>query len=131
MRYTAIILSGYLLLGSIFPASDFCQLSRIPFLLNHFQEHQALAADKGEELNFLEFLSIHFYQTGEHPDSHPGSEHQDLPLQHLGSHIQLACQAETLPEVVFFYESNTLAFGQGLGNGIEHSDQLLQPPIAA
>jgi len=131
MRLTTIILSVYLLLGSFFPASDFCQLAHIPFLLDHFQEHQALAADEGEELNFLQFLSIHFYQTGEHPDAHPGSDHQDLPLQHLSSHIQMACQEENLPEMVFFYESNALAFGLGLGSGIDHSDQLLQPPIAA
>jgi hypothetical protein len=131
MRLTAITLSAYLLLGSFFPASDFCQLARIPFLIDHFQEHQALAADKGEDMNFLEFLSIHFYQTGEHPDSHPGSDHQDLPLQHLGSHIQMACHGETLPDVVFYFASESLAFGQGLGSGVDHSDQLFQPPIAA
>lgn len=131
MRLTVVILSGYLLLGSFFPASDFCQLARIPFLIDHFQEHQALATDKGEELNFLEFLSIHFYQTGEHSDSHPGSDHQDLPLQQLGSHFQMACHGETLPDVLFYYESVTLAFGQGLGSGVDHSDQLFQPPIAA
>jgi hypothetical protein len=66
------------LLGSFLPNSDLHELSKISFLIQHYQGHQ----DKSQgQLSFLEFLRMH-YKDARHMKA---ENHERLPLKQMGN----------------------------------------------
>jgi len=132
MRAVAYILAVYMALGSLLPGTDFSQLSRIPSLLDHFSLHQQLAEQTGEQLSFLQFVHMHFYQTNSHAEDANGAkhDHQELPLQSVSIHLELAlCTA--LPSDINFPAAQVLSiFTYRIPQGSNYASTLLQPPIA-
>ena len=130
MRALAHLLALYMLLGSLFPGSDFSQLSRIPSLLDHFAQHREMAKQKDDQLSFLQFVRMHFYQTNQHEEDSGDHDHQELPLQSVSMHLEFTC-AESLLLMVdhpscFVYS----VFSYRASGGSDHATTLLQPPIA-
>ncbi|GGK84644.1 hypothetical protein GCM10011405_35650 [Rufibacter glacialis] len=77
LRLRVIFFAAYLFLGSLLPNSDLHELSKISFLLQHYQTHQALNGP----LRFVDFLDMH-YQGEENTRS---ENHDQLPLKQLGN----------------------------------------------
>ena len=90
MKAAAQILAFYFLLGSLFPGTDFSQLSKLGKLLEHFELHQQEAAATSETLAFSTFLLDHFW--GQHRHDHHDDSHQELPLQSI-QHFPLVLPA--------------------------------------
>lgn len=129
MRVLAPLLALYMLLGSLFPGSDFSQLSRIPSLLDHFSQHRELAAQSDEQLSFLEFIQIHFYQTSKHADVPGEHDHQNLPLQTISVHLDFTYYSFSLPEICCPDLGVEPIFTYQAPEGSNHASTLLQPPI--
>lgn len=92
MKLTALTLALYLLLGSLMPGADYGQWGKWADALEHYQLHQQLAAEQGQELSFHDFLLEHFWNTDSHDHGDGGQSHQDLPLKHLHSFDHIVLQ---------------------------------------
>ncbi len=96
-KILALSLALYLSLGSLFPRTDFSQFYRVINTLQHFQTHQAEAAQTGDALSFWSFLYMHFVEIASH--DHPGEDHhQELPFQQINLGMQLLCPQVWLPQ---------------------------------
>jgi hypothetical protein len=77
LEFRVIFFAAYLFLGSLLPSSDLHELSKISYLLQHYQTHKALTS----ELGFDEFLDMHYLGAED-----TSSEHHDrLPLKQMGN----------------------------------------------
>jgi hypothetical protein len=84
MKIVALFLAGYLLLGSLFPGMDYSQLTRLPNLYFHFQEHQSSSLLMEETESISDFLIAHFWSTKDHHQQDiAGHAHGNLPLSVL------------------------------------------------
>lgn len=83
MKAAAQILAFYFLLGSLFPGTDFSQLSKLCKLLEHFELHLQTATQQGQALRFSAFLLDHFSGEASHEHGDAGQSHQELPLQSI------------------------------------------------
>jgi len=70
------------------------QLSKIPVLIQHYQEHRQL--DKTVDL--LEFLSMHYWGTDRNDDD--DDRDRQLPFKEFPSHLQLNLYVPTQKQVV-------------------------------
>jgi hypothetical protein len=70
----------YMLFGSIIPGNSFFELSSLPSLIKHYQQHKSRTS---EPLSLLSFLKLHYANPG-HQKSDPVN-HGSLPLQHQGN----------------------------------------------
>lgn len=78
MKFRVLFFAFFLLIGSFLPNSDLHELSKISFLIQHYQGHQ----DKSQgQLSFLEFLRLH-YKDSQHMQS---ENHERLPLKQMGN----------------------------------------------
>lgn len=130
MRALTHMLALYMLLGSLFPGSDFSQLSRIPSLLDHFAQHRQLAEQTEDQLSFLQFVHMHFYQTSKHADAPGEHDHQSLPLQSISVHLEFTYSVFSLPEICCPATETQSAFAYQAPEGSNYATTLLQPPIA-
>ena len=73
-RLFIIILSLQIATGNILG----CELSKLPFILQHYNEHQT----QNSNISFWDFLNLHYFDAN-HKNSDPS--HNDLPLQHSHS----------------------------------------------
>lgn len=78
MKLRVIFFTVYVFLGSLLPSSDFHELSKITYLLQHYQSHQEQSAST---LPFLDFLQMHYKGV----ESKPSKKHDGLPLKQLGN----------------------------------------------
>lgn len=69
----------YLLMGSIFPKGDYHQFLHLANLDQHFRLHVRDATRTEENVSFLDFLQMHYFNTQIHHGNH-GQDHKDLPL---------------------------------------------------
>jgi hypothetical protein len=101
LKFRVRFFAFFILIGSFLPNSDLHELSKISFLIQHYQGHQ----DKSQgQLSFLEFLKMH-YRDARHMKS---ENHERLPLKQMGNSpfdyfvstplIQCAPQAPHFPE---------------------------------
>lgn len=130
MRFTASFLALYLLVGSLFPGSDFGQMQSIPYLIDHFQEHRELSLQEGQPMGFLDFLRIHFWETKDHSEKHPLSEHNKLPLQHIGTHVDMTFEVSPFHVRVPQFEIPEATFNYLDQSGVFYAPMILEPPIA-
>ena len=82
----------YFTLGSLLPNTDFAQLWHTAFAIEHFNLHKAEATAQGQDCSLWSFLRDHYLS----PDGHShddGSDHDDLPIHHLHSSLDLAVHA--------------------------------------
>ncbi|WP_192823018.1 hypothetical protein [Rufibacter sp. LB8] len=77
MKARILFLAVYLFLGSLLPNSDLHELSKVSYMLQHYQTHVALNG----QLSFTEFLHMH-YQGEENTRS---ENHDQLPLKQMGN----------------------------------------------
>lgn len=97
MQLTSLFLAFYLLLGSCIPNSDYSQLGHLADLRAHYLEHQAEAAEQGDQLTFLEFLYLHFIDATHHADADHEEDHQQLPLQSLNGAVSFVVSSFAFP----------------------------------
>ena len=82
--FFTVIFSLWFLLGSFMPGNDVEELAKIPFLLEHFEEH----SKEGGFQDFISFMREHY------DASMPvGEDHQQLPF---AKHLQ-PCLLFVLP----------------------------------
>jgi hypothetical protein len=86
-----VIFSFWFLLGSFMPGNDAEELTKIPFLLEHFDEH----SHYGGVQDFISFMRNHYGSSM--PD---GKDHQHLPF---AEHLQ--------PCLLFIIPSFSVSFG--------------------
>jgi hypothetical protein len=78
LKFRVLFFAFFILIGSLLPNSDLHELSKISFLIQHYQGHQ----DKSQgQLSFLEFLRLH-YKDSQHMKS---ENHDRLPLKQMGN----------------------------------------------
>lgn len=78
MKFRVLFFAFFLFIGSLLPNSDLHELSKISFLIQHYQGHQ----DQSQgQLSLLEFLKMH-YQDARHMKS---ENHESLPLKQMGN----------------------------------------------
>ena len=70
----AIVLSCWILGGSLLPGFGIDQSAHLGDLVQHYQQHRK--ADPG--LSFADFLKMHYGANSEH-QKHPNHSHQNLP----------------------------------------------------
>lgn len=83
--------TGYFLLGSISPNTDFAQLWHAAHAFRHFQLHQVEAAENGQLCTLWSFVRDHYIN----PESHhhnDTSDHGQLPVHHLHAGLDLILQ---------------------------------------
>jgi hypothetical protein len=121
-------MAAYFTLGSIFPATDFAQLAKVPNMWSHYTQHRDMAVDRGGEVSFIDFLRFHFYSPSEHQGEH---EHDDLPYHSANSSLnnllvsEIALYGSPMTEAQnsrteFFYIANYR---------FNYSASLFQPPV--
>ena len=81
---TALFLATYMFVGSLFPQTDFGQLTKIGNVFKHYKIHKAEAELNREDVSFLGFLKLHYLQPAGH-DEDSGHDHDSLPLLSLNS----------------------------------------------
>ncbi|MEJ8802106.1 hypothetical protein [Pontibacter sp. H249] len=69
----------FIFIGSLLPNSDLHELTKIPALLQHYQEHQKNA---NKTLNFIDFLKMHYACAAEQQST---DEHESLPFKQMGN----------------------------------------------
>ena len=69
--------------GACIPKTDFSQLTKLSFLIEHYQLHVEEAKLLGESFDVFDFVYLHYINTDEHVpmDNH---NHEDLPFKSLG-----------------------------------------------
>ncbi|NND33035.1 MAG: hypothetical protein HKN76_10625 [Saprospiraceae bacterium] len=83
--------TGYFILGSLAPNTDFAQLWHAAFAIQHFHLHQDEASARGQDCSLWSFIEDHYLN----PDGHShddGSDHENLPIHHLHAGLDLAVQ---------------------------------------
>ena len=78
MKFRVLFFAYFIFIGSLLPNSDLHELSKISFLIQHYQGHQDKSPVK---LSFLEFLRMH-YKDAQHMKS---ENHERLPLKQMGN----------------------------------------------
>lgn len=83
IRFLLILFSAALLCGS----TELHQFFKLPFLLNHFREHQK----ETPLISIIEFLRIH-YNSGQHSDDNDDNSDKQLPFKSVGTiqHLDVA-----------------------------------------
>ncbi|GAB3821070.1 hypothetical protein [Pontibacter rugosus] len=79
MKVRVIFFTVFIFLGSLLPHSDLHELSKIPVLLQHFQQHQQ---NTDGQLNFVDFLKMHYASAAEKQSA---DEHNSLPFKQMGN----------------------------------------------
>lgn len=89
MKALVYILSFYMMLGSLFPQSDFSQLPKVMYAFKHFRQHCQQEAQAGRTVSLLKFAELHFFSPNEHGAGHE-QEHSQLPLHSINSSLSVA-----------------------------------------
>jgi hypothetical protein len=125
-KLLTIFLLTIVISGSFLPNMDTCELSKIPQLLHHYQEHTAL---RKQSISFLDFILLHYgagKASGEHQDQ---EDHDKLPFHAHTFHAMIAALTETVS--FSFYKFESLHFFNTVylyADYSEYSFSLLQPP---
>jgi hypothetical protein len=88
-----------MLLGSLFPQSDFSQLPKVIYAVKHFQEHYQQEAQASRSVSLWKFVELHFFNPNGHPRGHE-QEHSQLPLHSINSAFSVVeFHFHSLPEL--------------------------------
>ncbi|MBW7870281.1 MAG: hypothetical protein H3C39_04385 [Flavobacteriia bacterium] len=74
--FVILFLSAYLV-----STAGFSQVLKLPTLIEHYFDHK----QKDSELNFFDFLSMHYSSETEHHHSDKKNPHEKLPFQHMNN----------------------------------------------
>lgn len=128
MKSISKILAFYFLLGSVFPNTDFSQITRMLNLCDHFNQHKQEKNLQNQPFSFTEFLISHYTQPDQH--QHPnGHCHQNLPLHQLGH------SADFVSIQIPFIRSSEMAtrlprhMVHTLINANDYIQAVFQPPV--
>lgn len=118
----------YFTLGSLFPATDFAQLAKVPNMWNHYTKHREMALQIGEEVGFVDFLRFHFYTPSEHQGEH---DHDDLPYHTVNSGISnlLVIDIPFQCKPTVKVKNSRAEFFYLINYHFNYSATLLQPPV--
>ncbi len=129
MRIMAVTLAIYMFLGSLFPQTDFSQLPKSVFAIQHFQQHLQEERASGEFESPWNFAVKHFFNLQDHAPGHE-HEHSQLPYQSVNS-----IGAFTLANASFFPPLNLLVISSDILlqdqaiPKIDVYDSIFRPPI--
>ncbi|TXH26949.1 MAG: hypothetical protein E6Q96_07140 [Cyclobacteriaceae bacterium] len=73
-RAVAHILMTVFLMGAVFDLHD---LSKVPYMINHFQRHQ----NKNNSFSISEFFDLHYGSMAEQHDEQEHEQHKGLPFK--------------------------------------------------
>ncbi|WP_299823726.1 hypothetical protein [uncultured Pontibacter sp.] len=79
MKGRVIFFTVFIFIGSLLPNSDLHELSKIPTLLQHYQQHRQSA---NWQLSFSDFLKMHYACSAEQQTA---GEHDSLPFKQMGN----------------------------------------------
>lgn len=126
----ALTLAVYMFLGSLFPRTDFSQLQKFAFAIQHFHQHLQEERASGELESLWNFAVEHFFNPQDHAPGHE-QEHSQLPYQSVNS-----IAAFTLTDTNFFpmlnlpiISSSILLQDQTIPK-IEIYGSIFRPPIS-
>jgi hypothetical protein len=86
LKSIAKILAFYFLLGSLFPNTDFGQLTKVMDFYQHFTQHQQENDDECLAFSLHSFLLEH-YTNSSHLQKPNGHSHHNLPLHQVGHSV--------------------------------------------
>ncbi|NNE27264.1 MAG: hypothetical protein HKN09_10505 [Saprospiraceae bacterium] len=69
-------------LGACIPKTDFSQLLKLNYLIEHYQLHVEEARLLGQSFDVFDFIYIHYINPDEHV-SPEGHDHENLPLKSM------------------------------------------------
>ena len=125
-KLVTIFLLTIVIAGSFLPNMDTCELSKIPQLIHHYQEHTEL---RKQSISFIDFLLLHYgvgKESGEHRDQ---EDHDNLPFHAHTFHAMIPALTESVS--FSFYKFEPLHFLNSeylYSEYFEYSFSLLQPP---
>ncbi|RAU82833.1 hypothetical protein [Pontibacter arcticus] len=97
MKARVIFFTVFIFIGSLLPHSDLHELSKIPVLLEHFQQHRH---GTGNTLSFVDFLKMHYAHA---TDAQSAAEHESLPFKQMGnSAYDYFVSTPTVPHPEYF-----------------------------
>lgn len=79
LKARVIFFTIFIFIGSLLPNSDLHELTKIPVLLQHYQQHQK---DSAVPISFIEFLKMHYACATEQQSA---AEHESLPFKQMGN----------------------------------------------
>lgn len=114
-------------MGAMMPKTDFNQLSRISFLIEHYQIHKQEAELKSEDFGVWDFIYLHYISPDDHVHDFP-VDHNELPFKNITISVLFA-NVESVIDVV---EERVLGFKKnyahtGLSDRLVNQF-LLRPP---
>jgi hypothetical protein len=126
-KLVSFFLLTIVILGSFLPNMDTCELSKIPQLIHHYQEHVEL---KKQSISFVDFILLHYgvgKESGEHRDQE--ESHESLPFQAHTFHAMALAYTEPVSFSFYRFEPLTVLNAAYLYSEYsEYSFSLLQPP---
>ncbi len=78
-----------MLLGGLFPRTDFSQLLHLRALADHYRLHRLEAAAAGQAFGLVDFLWLHFIEGDSHSHPDDGRAHDELPFHRLYNSVVL------------------------------------------
>jgi hypothetical protein len=79
----SILIVTLILLESFLPAVEQSELSKLPYLFEHFTRHQR----EDHDMSFLRFLAMHYEDTQHHNQDH--QTHHKLPFSNHNHHAHV------------------------------------------
>lgn len=123
-RVTAFTLVFIFLAGSIIDLHD---LSKVPYMISHFREHQ----NKADSFSILEFFNLHYGSMAEQHDKQEHEQHKGLPFKShdcTSSHLSMMLTFfQTQIESSFSLKGNYNNFYESAYSS-EFSESIWQPP---
>ena len=86
VRFLAISLLFYFLIGALLPRTDFSQLLQLHHLFEHYQLHKIEAEIEGTELSLSSFLMQHLFEYDDH-EHEDQQEHEQLPFHQISTSL--------------------------------------------
>lgn len=123
-KVVLVFFSIYLLVIAITPNYDVEELGKIPYLVQHYNQHKS----NGASATLLEFIFEHI-----NVSNHSETDHQNLPFQ---NHLVPNLYPVTLTNCFSAIKVNTVhittnvLFVHNIGKSATHSNRVWQPPKA-
>jgi hypothetical protein len=98
IKSVSLLIVTLLLLESFLPAVEQSELSKLPYLFEHFTRHQR----EDHNMSFLEFLAMHYENQKHHDQDH--QNHHKLPFSNHNhqAHVELNFIALTMEPLATF-----------------------------
>ncbi len=109
------------------PNTDFSQLTKLPFLVDHYMLHVEEAEMAGESFTVLDFIYVHYISPDDHTHEIP-VDHGNLPIKQISSSLNLWIQTIDLLSINKVIGLAQNVFSPKILNGRIISHFIFHPP---